>query len=407
MAGRAARAGRTGPAGRGLLLLGVILVAVNLRPVISSFGPLVGEIRADTGVSAATIGVLGTLPVLCFGVFSGFAPRLARRFGMEEVLCLALIVLSAGIMVRVIPGTAVFFAGTVLIGMAIAIGNVLLPVQIKRSFSEQTKRVSNMYVVVLSLVASLAAAIAVPLADAGLGWRWSLAIWALPALAAALVWVNLARRGPASRPEAPPRIGLRSLLKSRLAVAVTLFMGLQAFGFYIIITWLPEILVNFGRGQSVAAFIYAGANLLGAIPVILLSLYGNRIHDDRPVVAAACSATVAGALILIATGSSLGGSIVGACLIGAGQGTAFALALSFFASRSADAHVAAEMSGTGQSVGYLIAAASPFLAGIVHDATGGWKAVLVGLAAVVLAQAGVGAVAGSPATIDPADLGEK
>ncbi|MBN8871074.1 MAG: MFS transporter [Solirubrobacterales bacterium] len=291
--------------------------------------------------------------------------------------------------------------------MAIAIGNVLLPVQIKRSFSGQAKRVSNMYVVVLSLAASLAAAIAVPLADAGLGWRWSLAVWALPALAAALVWVKLARSGPASRPETPPRIGVKSLIRSRLAVAVTLFMGLQAFGFYIILTWLPEMLVNFGLSQSVAAFVFAGANLVGALPIILLSVYGNRIGDDRPVVFAACSATIVGAIVLIVGGSGLGGAIVGACLVGAGQGTAFALALSFFASRSADAHVAAEMSGTGQSVGYLIAAASPFLAGIVHDATGGWKAVLVGLALVVVVQTVVGAVAGSPATIDRADFGEE
>jgi CP family cyanate transporter-like MFS transporter len=406
VSGGTVRTGRTGPAGHGLLLLGIILVAINLRPAISSFGPLVGEIRSDTGASAAAIGVLGTLPVLCFGAFSAAAPRLARRFGMEEVLCLALIVLSAGIMVRVVPGIGVFFAGTVLIGMAIAICNVLLPVQIKRSFSAQTKRISNMYVVVLSLAASLAAAVAVPLADAGLGWRWSLAIWALPAAAAALVWIRLARSGPASRPETPPTIGVRSLVRSRLAVAVTLFMGLQAFGFYIILTWLPEILVNFGQGQSVAAFIFAGANLVGAIPIILLSVYGNRIHDDRPVVYAACSSTVAGAVVLILAGSGLAGAIIGSCLVGAGQGTAFALALSFFASRSADTHVAAEMSGTGQSVGYLIAAASPFLAGIVHDATGGWKTVLVGLAVVVVLQAAVGAVAGRPATIDRADFGE-
>jgi len=97
------RSERIGPTGHGLLLVGIILVAVNLRPAIASFGPMVGEIRSDTGVSAAAIGVLGTLPVLCFGIFSATAPRLARRLGTEEVLCLALIVLSAGIMVRLFP----------------------------------------------------------------------------------------------------------------------------------------------------------------------------------------------------------------------------------------------------------------------------------------------------------------
>ena len=146
-------------------------------------------------------------------------------------------------------------------------------------------------------------------------------------------------------------------------------------------------------------------------PIVAAVNAGRRGSVERRTsvarVFAACSATIVGAIVLIVGGSGLGGAIVGACLVGAGQGTAFALALSFFASRSADAHVAAEMSGTGQSVGYLIAAASPFLAGIVHDATGGWKAVLVGLALVVVVQTVVGAVAGSPATIDRADFGEE
>lgn len=393
---------RAGLPSRGLMLAGIVLAAINLRAVMTGTGPLIGEIRDDTGLGSVMAGMIGTVPVLCFGLFSVFAPRVGRRFGVEHALGAAFGLLAFGILIRVAPGNLILFLGTALIGVAIATGNVLLPAAVKRSFPAHVKRLSGLYVAVLSISASTAAAIAIPLSDAGLGWRGSLAVWAAPALVATAVWAILAHRRPDSRPPPPPQIGVRALLRSRLALAVTLFMAAQAFGFYVVLTWLTEVMVEFGLPRTEAGLIFAGSQLLGAVPIVGLSLVAHRVRDDRKIVLAAAAATIGGILILIAFGAD--GAAIGAPMLGVGQGLSFALALTFFVSRSGDDAVAAELSGTGQSVAYLLAAAGPVLAGAVHNAVGGWVPVLIGVAVVVVVQSIIGLEAGRAGTVSHADL---
>ena len=393
---------RAGFPARGLMLAGIVLAAVNLRAVMTGTGPLIGEIRDDTGLGPAMAGMIGTVPVLCFGLFSVFAPRLGRRFGLDHVLAGALAVLAAGILIRIVPGNVILFAGTVLIGLAIATGNVILPAAVKRSFPTQVKRLSGLYASALSLGASAAAALAIPLSAAGLGWRGSLAVWAVPALAAAAVWAVLARRRDDDGPPPPPRIGVAALLRSRLALAVTLFMATQALAFYVVLTWLTEIMIDLGLPRSEAGLVFAVSQLLGVLPIIGLSLVAHRVGDDRILVLSAGSVTAAGVLMLLLFGS--GGAAAGAILLGLGQGTSFALALTFFVSRAGDDAVAAELSGTGQSVAYLIAAGGPVLAGATHSLAGAWSPVLIGVGAVVLAQTAIGVIAGRRGTVSHADL---
>ena len=209
--------GRLNP-GRSLLLAGVILAAVNLRPALTALGPLIGEIQADTGLDAAGAGLVAALPVLCFGIFSGLVPRLGRRFGLEEVLLAAMLALAAGILLRLLPATPFLFLGSAVLGIAIAFSNVLLPGVTKRSFPVDGRRVSSMYVAVLGVSATAASALAIPLSETWLGWRGALAVWAIPALIAAVAWALLVRRRPVSRPAPPKVAGLRALLRSRLAV---------------------------------------------------------------------------------------------------------------------------------------------------------------------------------------------
>jgi CP family cyanate transporter-like MFS transporter len=383
--------------GRSLLLAGVILAAINLRPATTAIGPLIGEIQADTGLDAAGAGLIAALPVLCFGIFSAMVPRFGRRFGLEEVLLAAMLVLAAGILLRLLPGIPFLFLGTAVLGIAIAFSNVLLPGVTRRSFPREGPRISRMYVAVLGISATLASALAIPLSGTWLGWRGALAVWAVPALVAAVAWAALVRRRPPSRP-APPRVaGLRALLRSRLAVAVMLFMAAQAFAFWIVLTWLTEILISTGIERVDAGLIFAASLGLGVIPIVALSVFGDRVRDDRFLVVAAAASTAAGLLALLAFGSS--GAIVWASLIGMGQGASFALGLTFFVSRAASHEMAAELSGTGQSVAYLIAAAGPVLAGVLHDATSSWDPV-IGLVLLVIAiQVSIGLEAGRPATV--------
>jgi MFS transporter, CP family, cyanate transporter len=187
----------------GLLAAAILLLASNLRAAITAVGPLVGEIRADEGISHGLAGLITTLPLLAFAALSSLAPRIARRFGIERTLLASMVVLVVGILLRSSGPLAALFGGTALLGLAIAAGNVLLPGLIKRDFPDRTGWMTGLYSGAMGVTATVAVALAVPVADrAGLGWRGSLAYWAAPAAVAALVWLPLAHRS--TRPTSPP-----------------------------------------------------------------------------------------------------------------------------------------------------------------------------------------------------------
>ena len=171
-----------------LLALAIVLVAVNLRPAVAGVGPVLPDLRAGLSLSGAAAAVLTTLPVLCFGLLATAAPRLGRRFGIESVLVGAMAALAVGALTRVLDGAPALFAGTVVAGGAIAIGNVLIPPLIKRDFPDRTGSMMGVYSMAVSGSAAVAAGLAVPLAGAsGLGWRGALGAWAIPAAVAAVV----------------------------------------------------------------------------------------------------------------------------------------------------------------------------------------------------------------------------
>ena len=223
---------RRGPSRlRGVLLVAaLLLLAANLRPALTSVAPLIGEIRDATGVSNGVAGLLTTLPLVAFGLLSPGAPQLARAFGMELALLVSLLALAAGILLRSAGTVMLLFLGTALLGAAIAVGNVLLPGIVKREFPERIGFMTSVYSTALGISAALAACVSVPVAQL-IGWRGSLALWALPAFVAAVAWVPQLR---SSRSEsAPVRTpgGVGGLWRSPLAWQVTLFMGLQSLAY--------------------------------------------------------------------------------------------------------------------------------------------------------------------------------
>ena len=377
---------------RGLLLvLGIVLLAANLRPALTGVAPLIGEIRADTGISNGTAGLLTTLPLLAFALLSPVAPRAARRFGMERTLLVGLLVLAAGILLRWMEAVAALFLGTAILGAAIAIGNVLLPGLVKREFPERAGLMTSVYTTSLGISAALAAGVSVPLAQLdGIGWRGALAVWALPAFLACVAW--LPQLGREDRPaDAPSSPGIKDLWRSPLAWQVTLFMGLQSLAYYVTLTWLPEILQEDGMGAARAGWMLGLSQAVAVVAMFLAPMIAGRRRSQRGVVAVAAGVSGAGALGLLVAGSAA--STLWVVLLGLGQGASFSLALTFFALRAPDHAHAAALSGMAQSVGYLLAAAGPFLFGVLRDATGAWKVPLASLLAITvcLLIAGLGA----------------
>jgi MFS transporter, CP family, cyanate transporter len=376
-----------------LLILGIVLLAANLRPALTSVAPLIGQIRADTGMSNGVAGLLTTLPLLAFGLLSPVAPRVARRFGMERVLLASLFVLVAGILLRWAGAVAVLFLGTVVLGAAIAVANVLLPSLVKREFPERAGLMTSVYSTSLGISAAFAAGVSVPLAQlAGIGWRGALAVWAVPAFLAGVAWLpQLGRSDHPADPSPRSSPGVRDLWRSPLAWQVTLFMGLQSLAYYVTLTWLPEILQEEGMGVARAGWMLGLSQAVAIVTMFLAPMIAGWRSSQRGVVVVAVGTSGVGVLGLLVAGSTA--STLWVVLLGLGQGASFSLALTFFALRSPDPGHAAALSAMAQSVGYLLAAGGPSLFGVLRDVTGTWKVPLALLLTVTvfLLIAGIGA----------------
>src|SRR6476469_4579654 len=249
-----------------LLVTAVVAVALNQRPAVVAVAPVLGELRADTGLGSAMAGLLTTLPVLCFGAFAPVAPRLARRIGLETAVALSLVLLAAGIGLRLLPPLALLYAGSLLAGAAIALANVLLPAYVKREF-ERPGPVMGVYSASLNVGAAAGAALTVPLAHAlGVGWRTALGLWLALALAALALWLPVAGTGRAHRTSEPPAddAGSWPLLRQRLARHVTAYLGLQSVQFYTGAAWLPTLLSDSGVPVREGGLLLGLANIVGA-----------------------------------------------------------------------------------------------------------------------------------------------
>jgi MFS transporter, CP family, cyanate transporter len=375
-----------------LLVVGILLLAANLRPALTALAPLIGEVRADTGVSNGVAGLLTALPLLAFGLLSPVAPRLARRFGVERALLGSLLVLAAGILVRSAGPVALLFVGTAVLGAAIAVGNVLLPGLVKREFPGRAGLATSVYSTAMGVAAALAAGASFPISQqTGLGWRASLALLAVPAVLAAVAWLPLVLGGSSAKASDRDSRGI-PLWRSPLAWQVTLFMGLQSLAYYVTLTWLPLILrETAGLSAAQAGWMLALAQAVGIASMFLAPVLAGRTPSQRGVLVASVALSGAGALgLLVSPGAATALWVV---LIGLGQGACFSLALTFFALRAPDPEHAAALSGMAQSVGYLLAAFGPFLFGVLRDATGAWTVPLALLLAVVscLMVTGLGA----------------
>jgi CP family cyanate transporter-like MFS transporter len=392
-----------------LLAAGVVLVAVNLRPAAASIGPVLNRIQADTGLSSGWAGALTMLPVLCFGLVAPLSPVLARRLGVHTSIAAALVVLVAGMLLRLVPGVGFLFLGTAIAGSAIATGNVLLPVVVRRDFPHRTGTAMSLYTMSLIGFAALAAGATVPIADAlGGGWRPGLAAWAIPAGIAALAW------GPAliARKRAPTRADsadgahtahgahtARALLRNRLAWEVTLFFALQSGGFYATLAWLPSIFRSHGASEAHAGVLLSVSMVVGLVTALTVPGLASRHRDHRPLVIAGCALTAAGLLgILVAPMSA---SYLWVVLLGLGQNATFPLALMMIVMRGGSVASTEGLSTLAQSVGYVLAALAPVAVGAIHGATQSWTPTLILLLALVVPQVAVGLAAGRDRQLAP------
>ncbi|MGF6886168.1 cyanate transporter [Nocardia sp. GAS34] len=381
-----------------LRLLLIVLVAINLRPAVTAVGPMLSEIQHELHLSSAAAGAMTTLPLVCFGMYGLIAPFLRRSPAPETLLVAAMGLLTATLLIRVIPVTAVLFAGSLLAGVAISIGNIAVPAIIKRDYPDRVTTVTAVYSVAVTVGAAGASALAVPI-EHGLhtGWRMPLALLAIPAAVAGLAWLPRLRRGGDPGAAAPG--GHWELWRDKLAWQVTAFMGLQSVLAYAIIGWMPTIYIDRGLGKEAAGYAVSLVSLTQAVGAMAVPLFERRLRDQRPLVAAAVVLNVIGFAGI--AWAPVGSVWAWAVLLGLGQGAAFATALSFLGLRSPDAQTARQLSGMAQGVGYVIAAAAPLALGALHDAVGNWTVPMIVMLGVAALTGLPGLAAGRNRTVLP------
>ncbi|QFZ24142.1 MFS transporter [Saccharothrix syringae] len=368
--------------------MGLVLLAINLRPAIGSVSPLLSDVQRDLGLSGAAVSVLTTLPVLCLGLFATIAPALARRVGVGRALVLALALIVIGLLVRLAPAVFPLFLGTLLAGVGLAIGNVLVPAVIKTTFPTRIRLYTGISTALLSGGAALSSGVTVPLREAfGTNWSTSLALWAVPAVLALVVWLVLAARSgkPTAAAAAPSVMG--ALLRDATAWQATVYLALRALAFFTALGWLPTVLVTYGYGRAEAGAMLSLVMLVSIPAAVLAPVFAGKV-TPRPVIVL---------IVLLGAVSNLGLVIVPdavtlwAVLLGVALGGGFAMAMTFIGLRSPDPATAAQLSGMVQTIGYLVGAVGgPFAFGLLNTATGGWTVPLVVAAVLTVPELVVG-----------------
>ncbi|HEY3613086.1 MAG TPA: MFS transporter [Gaiellales bacterium] len=356
---------------RMLVLAGIVLSALTLRPQIIAIGPLVDAIDSDLGVSHTVTGLLGTIPLLCMGLFAPAAGPLAARLGATRAMTLVLFAIALGGIGRaLIPGALGVIALTLPIGVGIAIGNVLAPVLVKASFADRPMLATGLYACGIQVGAGAAGALAVPISDSLGSWRDSLMAISLVCLAVAIAWLPVARavHMPATSRKAPS-LPWRSPTAWRLAIMFA-FVSTTYYG---ISAWLSDAFVEHGWSESRAGSLTGILNIAALGGTLLIAFAGDRIGSRRSYLVGGAGLVVLGLLLAIAAPAA---GIAAALLMGFGIGCAFSLSMTLPVDVAHDGGSVAATTGMMLLIAYLIAAASPVGLGAVRDLTGSYSAVL-------------------------------
>ncbi|GGF25194.1 MFS transporter [Subtercola lobariae] len=379
-------------AGRALALFGVLLVAVNLRTAVAALSPIFAAISVDVPLNSLSIGVLGTLPPLCFAVFGLLTPLFQRHLRLESLLLIALAAMVLGDVGRGLSGSYWMLAASSALTFAgMGTGNVLLPPLVKKYFPDRIGLVTSLYATVMALFSLLPPLIAVPLSDAT-NWRVSVSMWAVFSIIAVLPWIGLLVRDRRATPQAsvttvegvieePDALIMGRAWHSGLAWALGIMFGITSLNVYAMFAWLPELLVdNSGvteaqAGTLLALYASVGIPLSLVVPVLAVRLRSISVL----VWLGALSYLIGdlGLLLVPATATWV-------WIIFAGLGPLlFPLSLVLINLRTRTQAGSVALSGFMQGVGYLIGAIGPLLVGVLHQLTGEWTLALVFLLATV------------------------
>jgi CP family cyanate transporter-like MFS transporter len=365
-----------------VLVLGILFVAANLRAPITGIAPILERIIQTFTLSNAQAGMLTTLPLIAFAIASPMAARLARKIGIEKAIFIALLLIVTGIGLRLIDSVWMLYSATAIIGVGIAIANVLLPSLIKRDFAARVAMMTSCYVLAMGIFSGGFSALVTPLANIHkLHWQGALGIFSVVTLVSIVLWLpRLTSRNMLDEEasESKDRVSPHSAKPNKvwhfaLAWQVTIFLGLNSFMTYVLIGWLPNVLIAAGYSQVYAGVLHGWLQFSSAIPGFVLIPILARLKDQR---IPAVLISILGAVSILGLLYAPQFALFWTVLVGFSSGGCFILGLSFISFRSQNALQAASLSGMAQSFGYSLAAVGPMLAGYLFSSFGDWSASL-------------------------------
>ena len=352
-----------------LLLVGLVLLAFNLRPAAVSVGPVLAEVRADLGMSAAVAGILTSLPVAAFAVVGALAPWLARTVGLHRVSLGSLLAVVVGLLARVSTDSPwLFLLWTLVAVSGMACANVLAPSLVKLHFPDRIGTATALYTTAMAVGLTISLTATVPLSESAGSWRTGLGVWAFVALLAALPWIGLIRhdrRAPATE----KAITFGQVARTRLGWAMAGFFGVQSAIAYSMFGWFAQLWRDNGYSATAAGALVGVIAAVGIPLSLVLPALMTKVRDQRPLMFAVMGCYPVAFVALMLAPDRWG--VAWAILLGAG-GATFPLILVMISMRARTPAGTAALSGFTQSMGYLIAAPGPFVVGLVHGATDGW-----------------------------------
>ena len=365
------------------VVIAILLMAVNMRAPIIGFGAVAKLIQQDLGLTTKSIGWIGTIPVMAFASSSFIAPMLSRRIGLENTMIVASSLLAIGIFVRAFhPQVGFLVIGTVLLSLAISLGNVLTPAVIKKYTPNKIGLVMGTYSMFLSVFAGFASGIAMWLVNKA-NWQFALGVWGWISVAAMVAWLMVAQlrlrqklhtqdtaviNQAVSQAESPSR---KSVWRIPMAWWISVFMGLQSLVYYTLASFLPSLLIDKGLSTQQAGNVGMVFQLMAFPSILLLTKWVSSQWNLRTLALTAALGNFIGVLgygFLPLQGWVWLWSIAA----GFGCGVIFTLCMMIFTLKSKDSQQAAELSGMAQTVGYSIAITGPIVTGWLKDISHTW-----------------------------------
>ena len=364
------------------VILAIVFIASTLRAPLTSVGPVVDEIKHVMEINNSVAGILTTIPLIIFAIVSPLVSRVTSRITMSRTILYSTILLIIGLYLRVAGDFSLFIIGTLVLGIAIAFGNVVLPSYVKWYFPMQIGIATGIYSGTMNFTAGLGGGLSFPLSQTPLGFRLSLSFWIILGIIAIILWIPKARKGAKLEKQTIDETQVKhhkkvNIVKSKLAWMVALTMGFQSMVFYTVVAWVPSILVDRGVDPSTAGYLLM-LNQFSQVPMTFsFPIIASKLKDQRILVVIITILFLTGfglfftqSLVLLVIGMVIAGLAMGAC---------FSLCMTFFSIRARTSDGSISLSGFGQSVGYLIAAIGPFLIGYLHDYTGNWLSGIIAL----------------------------